>query len=1044
MKTKSMSSLDKVILREPVLPFDVFFSIPSGEKDLTLFVKNLFKNTLFKEGVFLASPELFYEWEKFCNDYFFNEKKHSRLIRSILKYYIRALSNPTPFGLFSTYSIIKKDINTYNEKHIYDRYSSIDMSFLSKLVNQLNKNEEVKSKLKYYPNNTSYFIGEEIRYIEQETENDLSFKLSTLKKDEVIKFVLQQVKEGMFLEELKEVLLHNIEGVEENEIKLYIEELISSQIIRSSLEICLNDIAPLKQLLNFFENNLNDINTDYVNTVFSMLKELDRNLSEIDKKVIGNSISEYENIIMIAKKSKLSFNQKYLVNSDLKKVKHHKNIDVFGKDQNNINKAIEVLSLFTPKEITRRYVPNRNLDKFIEAYIKRYENREMPLLSVIDNVTGIGYIQDDNDFNSFSNVIDDISFNEIGSTENLKFSSNKKIDTFWFQVILQALKNNNEQIDLKCEDLSSLEKRDKKFFGTFSVLYSKIKEKISLLSVGSSTALHYIGRFTYNDLEMKKFGDEIVVAEEKLFPNKILAEILHLPATRAGNISIRNINRKHEISILSKSSGKNKTIKLSNILISIVSGKIILRDKNRNKEIIPFLSCAQNYHSDTLPMYHLLCDLQSQYRSNILDLHLNNIFYQYFDHIPRIVYGEDIVLFTARWVVSFSDLDKLNQYTNKTELLDKFYTHLKKKQIPRLISLLENDREPILLDLENTYMLTWLFEELEKKKRIIITEFLFDEDNPSEFYNEYLMSFCGESTPEDSLQNVEPSNIKRSFIPYDEWVYFKIFTGINIANKVLSTIIKPIVETLIEKEIIDHWFFIRYKDPDFHLRVRFHLKSSEKKGQAIEVFNQYLKKNIDNGIIWKIELSTYERELERYHGKCIEESEKIFSYDSSMVVGLLKLLKQDKNENYMWLYCLKSIDAYFNLFGFTIEEKYLMLEAMYKSISVEFNSNKKIRVQIDKKFREHSTLIKEVMEKEDLYSELIRERDSYIKSIIYPRLVNESRYVIKDLISSYIHMTVNRFITSNSGMHELVFYGVLEKFYKKEKGLKKYKVTSTV
>lgn len=1041
MKDNKLLCFDKVVLREPTLPFSNFFQIPKQEKGIASFVKKLFNNLLFKEGIFLASPELYYEWEKFYNGYSYKEKKEKKIIRSILKYYIRVASNPVPFGLFSTYSILEQSSNNDCMDVSYNRFSSLDMTFLMKLIYGMNKKQEIKSRLKYFPNNTYYKLGNEVRYIEVvENSNDMNFKLSTINNDEVLNFVLQEIEKGLSLKELHNILSDNLVGVEKHEIEEYLQELIKSQIIISSLDICLNHKSPLKQLIVFFEDNFMKKPNEYIKSVFNLLNELDKSLIDLDNTAKHNDISKYRKIISIAQKSKLQFNPKYLVNTNFKKTLPQKNDFFFHKDIKKINKAIQILSLFTPKNFVNKYAPNRNLNKFIEAYMKRYEARQMPLLSVLDNVTGIGYIQDENDFNSFSNVIDDIDFNQIENPNNeLQFSSNKNIDGFWFKTILKALKNDATEIDLKLENLDALNetKNTNAFSGTFSVLYSKIKDTISLLSVGSTTALHYIGRFTSSDDEMRKFANEITKTEKKIFPDKLLAEIIHLPAYRAGNISVRNVDRDCEISILSKSSNRTKTVLLKDISISIVDGNIKLKDKNQ-KEIIPFLSSAQNYHRDTLPVYHFLCDLQSQYRSNILDLHLNHLFYQYFDFIPRIKYGEDIIFSLARWNIKYSDFDDFKKKNTETDLGCIFKKFLETLKIPNLISLLENSREPILLDLENPYMVDWLLEELEKKKRIIVVEFISDHKTNS-FCNEYLMSFYSQSKPIDTDSKIKYEDIKRSFPPCDEWIYFKIFTGINVANKILISKVDEIIEKLKKDEIIDKWFFIRYKDPDFHLRVRLHLIKDKDKEKVINMFNEHFKEDISNGVVWKLDISTYQREIERYYGKYIEETETVFSEDSTMIIKLLKSLKENNKEDDLWLYCLKSIDAYLELFNFSIEEKHSMLEAMYKNISIEFNSNKTIRVQIDRKFRREYHHIHNIMLNKDSYNSLIYERNIFLKNTIDTRLINESYFIIKEMISHYIHMTVNRFITANSGMHELVFYGLLEKYYKKEKGLKQYK-----
>ena len=41
-------------------------------------------------------------------------------------------------------------------------------------------------------------------------------------------------------------------------------------------------------------------------------------------------------------------------------------------------------------------------------------------------------------------------------------------------------------------------------------------------------------------------------------------------------------------------------------------------------------------------------------------------------------------------------------------------------------------------------------------------------------------------------------------------------------EKILTDIILPITNKLKKDGIIDYWFYIKYLDPDYHLRLRFH------------------------------------------------------------------------------------------------------------------------------------------------------------------------------------------------------------------------------
>ena len=113
------------------------------------------------------------------------------------------------------------------------------------------------------------------------------------------------------------------------------------------------------------------------------------------------------------------------------------------------------------------------------------------------------------------------------------------------------------------------------------------------------------------------------------------------------------------------------------------------------------------------------------------------------------------------------------------------------------------------------------------------------------------------------------NNIKRFFVIGDEWLYYKFYCGPKTADEILIEVIKPVSEKLLKDNIIDKWFFIRYSDPKLHLRVRFHYANPENILFIINTINQYIQFYIDQDLIHKVQIDTYQRELERYGTKSI-------------------------------------------------------------------------------------------------------------------------------------------------------------------------------
>jgi thiopeptide-type bacteriocin biosynthesis protein len=67
--------------------------------------------------------------------------------------------------------------------------------------------------------------------------------------------------------------------------------------------------------------------------------------------------------------------------------------------------------------------------------------------------------------------------------------------------------------------------------------------------------------------------------------------------------------------------------------------------------------------------------------------------------------------------------------------------------------------------------------------------------------------------------------MKRDFCIGSEWLYYKLYTGVKTADLILLEKLYSVILELKEKNLIIKWFFIRYKDTDEHLRIRFLLKA---------------------------------------------------------------------------------------------------------------------------------------------------------------------------------------------------------------------------
>lgn len=281
---------------------------------------------------------------------------------------------------------------------------------------------------------------------------------------------------------------------------------------------------------------------------------------------------------------------------------------------------------------------------------------------------------------------------------------------------------------------------------------------------------------------------------------------------------------------------------------------------------------------------------------------------------------------------------------------------------------------------------------------------------------------------------------KRTYILGDEWLYYKIYCGARTSDVLLTETIKPLTDYLLKEKLIDSWFFIRYGDPDFHIRIRFHLQDVKNTGNVILRINTAMQEYVKQHIVYKVQVDTYIRELERYGNNTIEISEELFFYDSVMLLDAIDTIE---DEELYFLFVVKAIDQLLKAFNYKEQEKLDFVIQNAQAFKKEFHANKGLNKQLDKKYRglknKLSLFLEATYSPEDDYVVLdrllnykIEKSLSGIQRILDAQKNHDLEMPLDSLIASYIHMLVNRAFRSKQRFYELVCYDFLVR-YQKEK-----------
>jgi thiopeptide-type bacteriocin biosynthesis protein len=620
---------------------------------------------------------------------------------------------------------------------------------------------------------------------------------------------------------------------------------------------------------------------------------------------------------------------------------------------------------------------------------------------------------------------------------------------FLFKKALHALQSGATNIDLTDEEINQFEENENLYPSSFStffnVFHEKGEEKLHLKSVWGPSANGLIGRFAHLDDSIETLCNDIHEHEKALFPNKILAEIIHLPQARTGNILYRKFQRDYEIPYLGNSSlDKKHQIDVSDIYVSVRRGKVVLRSKRLNKEIIPRLGNAHNYSANALPIYHFLCDLQDQEQSG-LAFSWGGL-QREFNFLPRVTY-KGVILSRATW--------NLDEQTIKTVLdnkesgaLEAVKAFQKKHNIPTIISFTQGDNE-VVVNFDNDLSCVTFYYMLKGERFVQLKEFLFEEDTVTGAYcNEFVVPAFKNipKTKENAVTTKTDSKVtlqKASYSIGEEWLYYKFYCGERVGEKLLNYAIKPIVDELEANNLINKWFFIRYRDKDgHHLRFRIQLKDQNKFSECVSVIKKHIQPFENNLLIWKTQTDTYLRELQRYGFESIDATEALYYNDSECTVKFADMIEGDAGERIRWLFSLLSMDQLLNDFGFDVKQKMKLLNIAKTSFGKEFNKTGALNKQVNELYSENMSSIEVFLNEEakaEMYAplwDILKVRSAKNKSVVEAlKGLNEDNILpggLESTVLSYLHMVCNRIFLAKQRVHEMVVYDMLFKYYSKQ------------
>jgi len=285
----------------------------------------------------------------------------------------------------------------------------------------------------------------------------------------------------------------------------------------------------------------------------------------------------------------------------------------------------------------------------------------------------------------------------------------------------------------------------------------------------------------------------------------------------------------------------------------------------------------------------------------------------------------------------------------------------------------------------------------------------------------------------------------RTFPPGSDWLYARLYTGLATADRVLTGVVAPLVDELLGCGAVDKWFFLRHADPDPHLRLRFHGHPNRLHADALPALQAAVAPLLQDGQVRRLQLDTYEREIERYGGaEGMAFAERVFQFDSEAALEILDQLEPgDTGLDERWRLTLCSMHDFITDFGFDLATKASLMNKLRDAYEAEFGVKTYFRIQLGDRFRKEKRDLGALLDPAQRKAHplapgfaIFEHRSARLKPVIAGLRACEQAgrltEPLSDLVASFLHMTANRLLRSAPRSHELVLYDFLARLYESQ------------
>lgn len=859
---------DKFMVRRPLMP------VRPDEVGSDHWLEDTMDDPFLLEQVGVSSPSMvhtIWKYQRAANE--ISTKKRRNLFQSLFKYSRRRRDRTTPFGLFVGVSLGQfsgeQGVFTTVSGEPFRVAARVDEGWMMQVIRELE--HRYRHVLRWMVNDSVFVRGGRVyqAYCVDQIETSRVHVRYTPVWDTLSEVARELIPYEMIVDGLERAHGHRESCI------TYVDQLIEERFLVSELSQAFSSSDPLAFLSDQLDRRFED-------DARVALREVSEKIRRFEE-----SFSAGENGI-----HRLSYY--FDLRDTLSRIREESagvRVDAFAGDdvrlpqemQSQILRCADFMMLLAEVSDSGSV-----LQEYKERFVDRYGLvEEVRLVDLLDESEGIGI---------------PLAYSKAESP-----TVGRNLRLYLMREYEEAMRT-DQPIQLSGRDIEALGEAesvviDREKIPSSMELYFELgsRRDSSLLKlssiVGSFEAGKSFGRFSTEEKAFRDLVLELDKRKQALQPGVETAEIVAIPMLSASGNVVRTVHAKSRAMALQFASSEKDRVQLEDLWIGFTGRCFYVRD-GKSGAILRF-ECNNMLNPHLLPKeLRFLLDIShdGEYRWSVFPW---DIAYQSFPRTPEIRF-EQVILSPRRWLVNTATLGSKDCAASDDAFLSRLAALAERDRIPEDVYVVQDDHR-ILYHRLNALDQDHLYQEFRKSGEagIVLEEgpsgIGYLKDGDGHFYRTEIVvpltrrEVSSFEMPLSAERRVPTQ--ERIALPFHEWLYLKLYCDAEREEEYLADFLLPALDQL-RPHVDLEFFFLRYRDPKRHLRLRIRGRESSLYA-AFAAMMPMFQTALSDGILKSVAADSYDREIERYGGVgVIDAAETFFCRESEVIAHLLQLMRR--------------------------------------------------------------------------------------------------------------------------------------------------------